>query len=113
MIKRDDGTPIAWALLGTDGSLVSVHCEVSTSKDGTFGPDNIECREDRLNCRTHYQEPYRRRGLAKKLATKLLREKSPQFGDDGWLCADVSPSNESSRAMCKSLNGKPDWLVSW
>ncbi|KAL7805287.1 hypothetical protein V8C44DRAFT_341027 [Trichoderma aethiopicum] len=85
MIKRDDGTPIAWALLGTDGSLVSVHCE----------------------------EPYRRRGLAKKLATKLLLEKSAQFGDDGWLCADVSPSNESSRAMCKSLNGKPDWLVSW
>ncbi|TFB02781.1 hypothetical protein CCMA1212_005560 [Trichoderma ghanense] len=85
MIKRDDGSPIAWALLGTDGSLVSVHCE----------------------------EPYRRRGLAKKLATKLLLEKSPQFGDDGWLCADVSPSNESSRAMCKSLNGKPDWLVSW
>ncbi|KAL7809573.1 hypothetical protein V8C26DRAFT_411584 [Trichoderma gracile] len=85
MIKRDDGTPIAWALLGTDGSLVSVHCE----------------------------EPYRRRGLAKKLATKLLLEKSPQFGDDGWLCADVSPSNESSRAMCKSLNGKPSWLVSW
>ncbi|KAK1246198.1 hypothetical protein MKX07_005267 [Trichoderma sp. CBMAI-0711] len=85
MIKRDDGTPIAWALLGTDGSLVSVHCE----------------------------EPYRRRGLAKKLATKLLLEKSPQFGDDGWLCADVSPSNESSRAMCKSLNGKPNWLVSW
>ncbi|KAL6853211.1 hypothetical protein J3F83DRAFT_756196 [Trichoderma novae-zelandiae] len=85
MIKRDDGTPVAWALLGTDGSLVSVHCE----------------------------EPYRRRGLAKKLATKLLLEKSTQFGDDGWLCADVSPSNVSSRAMCKALNGKPDWLVSW
>lgn len=37
MIKRDDGTPIAWALLGTDGSLVSVHCEVSTSKDRNIG----------------------------------------------------------------------------
>ncbi|EHK26809.1 uncharacterized protein TRIVIDRAFT_217419 [Trichoderma virens Gv29-8] len=85
MVKRKDKTPIAWALLGTDGSLISVHVE----------------------------EPYRRQGLAKKLATKLLREKSSQFGDDGWLCADVSPSNVSSRAMCKSLNGKPDWVVSW
>ncbi|KAL7931536.1 hypothetical protein V8C35DRAFT_309770 [Trichoderma chlorosporum] len=85
MIKREDKTPIAWALLGTDGSLISVHVE----------------------------EPYRRQGLAKKLATKLLREKSSQFGDDGWLCADVSPSNVSSRAMCKSLNGKPDWQVTW
>lgn len=38
MIKRDDGSPIAWALLGTDGSLVSVHCEVSIGKDRAFGP---------------------------------------------------------------------------
>ncbi|KAK4078368.1 uncharacterized protein Triagg1_3384 [Trichoderma aggressivum f. europaeum] len=85
MIKRQDKTPIAWALLGTDGSLISVHVE----------------------------EPYRRQGLAKKLAVKLLREKATRFGDDGWLCADVSPSNVSSRAMCKSLNGKPDWVTSW
>ncbi|KAL7785941.1 hypothetical protein V8C37DRAFT_405633 [Trichoderma ceciliae] len=85
MIKREDKTPIAWALIGTDGSLISVHCE----------------------------EPYRRQGLAKKLATKLLREKSSVFGDDGLLAADVSPTNLSSRAMCKSLNGKPDWVVSW
>ncbi|KAL7941394.1 hypothetical protein V8C42DRAFT_335039 [Trichoderma barbatum] len=85
MVKREDKTPIAWALLGTDGSLISVHVE----------------------------EPYRRQGLAKKLAAKLLREKSLQFGEDGWLCADVSPSNVSSRAMCKSLNGKPHWVVSW
>ncbi|KKP02913.1 hypothetical protein THAR02_04978 [Trichoderma harzianum] len=54
-----------------------------------------------------------RQGLAKKLAVKLLREKATRFGDDGWLCADVSPSNVSSRAMCKSLNGKPDWVTSW
>ncbi|KAM0254684.1 hypothetical protein ACHAQJ_006534 [Trichoderma viride] len=85
MIKLEDKTPIAWALLGTDGSLISVHCE----------------------------EPYRRRGLAKKLAAKLLREKSSLYGDDGWISADVSPTNLSSRAMCKSLGGKPDWTVSW
>lgn len=30
MIKRQDKTPIAWALLGTDGSLISVHVEVSS-----------------------------------------------------------------------------------
>ncbi|KAH6604460.1 hypothetical protein Trco_006167 [Trichoderma cornu-damae] len=84
VIKRQDKTPIAWALLGNDGSLMSVHCE----------------------------EPYRRRGLAKKLAIKLIWEKSSQFGGDGYISADVSPTNLSSQALCKSLNSKPDWIVS-
>ncbi|KAH8126837.1 hypothetical protein LI328DRAFT_163846 [Trichoderma asperelloides] len=84
-IKLEDKTPIVWALLGTDASIISVFCE----------------------------EPYRQRGLAKKLAAKLLREKSSLYGEDGLMSADVSPTNMSSRAMCKSLGGKPDWTTSW
>lgn len=38
MIKREDKTPIAWALLGNDGSLTSVHCEVSTRNDKDMEP---------------------------------------------------------------------------
>lgn len=59
------------------------------------------------------QEPYRRRGLAKTLAAKLFREKSLDFADDGWCSADVAPDNDGSRGMCKKLNGKPTWRVSW
>ncbi|KAF4969949.1 hypothetical protein FSARC_2935 [Fusarium sarcochroum] len=85
VIKLDDGTPVSWAFLGFDGSLVSLHCE----------------------------EPYRRRGLAKTLAAKLFREKSLDFADDGWCGADVAPDNDGSRGMCKRLNGKPYWRISW
>ncbi|GKU05198.1 gnat family [Fusarium langsethiae] len=85
MIKLEDGTPVSWAFLGFDGSLISLHCE----------------------------EPYRRRGLAKTLAAKLFREKSLDFADDGWCCADVASDNGGSRGMCKSLNGKPYWRISW
>ncbi|CAG7566595.1 unnamed protein product [Fusarium equiseti] len=85
VIKLEDGTPISWAFLGFDGSLVSLHCE----------------------------EPYRRRGLAKALAAKLFRERSLEFADDGWCCADVAPDNDGSRGMCKRLNGKPYWRISW
>ncbi|KAJ9427298.1 hypothetical protein QL093DRAFT_2198316 [Fusarium oxysporum] len=85
VIKLDDGAPVSWAFLGFDGSLISLHCE----------------------------EPYRRRGLAKTLAAKLFREKSLDFADDGWCSADVAPDNDGSRGMCKRLNGKPTWRVSW
>ncbi|RGP60426.1 gnat family [Fusarium longipes] len=85
MIKLEDGTPVSWAFLGFDGSLISLHCE----------------------------EAYRRRGLAKTLAAKLFREKSLDFANDGWCAADVSPDNMGSRGMCKSLNGKPYWRNSW
>ncbi|KAM5341596.1 hypothetical protein ACJ41O_014627 [Fusarium nematophilum] len=84
-IKLDDGTPISWAFLSFDGSLASLHCE----------------------------EPYRRRGLAKALAAKLFREKSLEFAEDGWCAADVAPDNPGSRGMCKRLNGKPYWRISW
>ncbi|KAK1246255.1 hypothetical protein MKX08_000057 [Trichoderma sp. CBMAI-0020] len=84
-IKLEDKTPIVWGLVGIDGSLISIHCE----------------------------EPYRRQGLAKKLAAKLLREKSTLSATDGLIAADVSPTNSGSRAMCKALGGKPDWTTSW
>ncbi|KAH7013196.1 hypothetical protein EDB80DRAFT_709472 [Ilyonectria destructans] len=85
MIKLQDGTPISWAFLSPDGSLASLHCE----------------------------EPYRRRGLAKTLAAKLFRERTYDYGEDGWCSADVSPDNDGSRGMCMRLNGKPYWTLSW
>ncbi|KAK1769954.1 hypothetical protein QBC33DRAFT_529693 [Phialemonium atrogriseum] len=84
-IRLDDGTPIAWAFLGLDGSLTSLHCE----------------------------EPYRGRGLAKALAARLMRDHLGDFGDDGWCSADVSIRNPQSQGVCRSLHGKRAWKVSW
>ncbi|QLI68211.1 uncharacterized protein G6M90_00g035550 [Metarhizium brunneum] len=91
MLKLQDGTPIAWAFIGLHGSLISLHCE-----DG-----------------------YRRRGIAKLLAAKLLRRTGVEFSDakyagHEWSCAEVARDNEGSRAICKSLNATPPrWSVSW
>ncbi|KAI3342808.1 hypothetical protein F4824DRAFT_120496 [Ustulina deusta] len=82
----DDGTPIAWAFLGPDSSLSSLHCE----------------------------EPYRGRGIAKALAAKVLREHLTDYSDDacyGW--ADVAPDNIQSQGVCRSLKGQARWQISW
>ncbi|KAJ0160407.1 hypothetical protein CTA2_8011 [Colletotrichum tanaceti] len=85
VLKLADGTPIAWAFLGTDGSLSSLHCE----------PE------------------YRQRGYAKALAARLLKRGTGDYGSDGWASADVAPSNLGSRAVCQSLNGRHAWNCSW
>ncbi|KAF9873003.1 GNAT family [Colletotrichum karsti] len=85
VLKLEDGTPIAWAFLGTDASLSSLHCE----------------------------EPYRKRGYAKALAAKLFKRSSAEYGPDGWGSADVAPDNQGSRGMCKSLGGRHAWNCSW
>ncbi|KAK5996446.1 hypothetical protein PT974_01780 [Cladobotryum mycophilum] len=84
VIRLEDKTPIAWALLGLDGSLISLHCE----------------------------EAYRRKGLAKTLAGKLMRQSMAEYGRGAWGSADVSATNDGSRGMCKALNGKIHWEVS-
>ncbi|KAL1856249.1 hypothetical protein VTK73DRAFT_8413 [Phialemonium thermophilum] len=84
-IRLDDGTLVAWAFFGIDGSLTTLHCE----------------------------EPYRGRGLAKALAHRLMREHLKDYGDDGWYHADVSIRNLQSQGVCRSLGGKPGWVVSW
>ncbi|KJZ76949.1 hypothetical protein HIM_03826 [Hirsutella minnesotensis 3608] len=89
VIKLQDETPIAWGFLGMDGTMMTLHCEAN----------------------------YRRKGLAKKLASKLLREGRRQIladdEEDGLVAADVSADNVASRAVCQSLNGHPMWTVTW
>ncbi|KAH6691864.1 acetyltransferase [Verticillium dahliae] len=84
-IKQADGTPVAWAFLGPDGSMCSLHCE----------------------------EQHRRKGLARAVAAKVMRERTRLFGSEPWSSSEVAPTNVSSHAMCKSLNGEIKWDVSW
>ncbi|KAI0432937.1 hypothetical protein F5Y09DRAFT_113528 [Xylaria sp. FL1042] len=82
----DDGMPIAWAFLGPDSSLSSLHCE----------------------------EPYRGRGIAKAVAVRVLRDHLKDYGGDGYYgWADVAPDNLQSQGVCRSLNGQPRWQISW
>ncbi|RDA90854.1 hypothetical protein CP533_1541 [Ophiocordyceps camponoti-saundersi (nom. inval.)] len=88
VIKLEDETPVAWVFLGVDGTMTSIHCE----------------------------DAYRRKGLGRIVTVKLLREKIGLLtGDesDTLSAADVSISNEASKALCRSLNARPVSVVSW
>ncbi|KXX75109.1 hypothetical protein MMYC01_207637 [Madurella mycetomatis] len=84
-VRLADGTPVAWGFMGPDGSLITLHVE----------------------------EPYRRLGLAKSVACRLMRDHLKDYGDDGWGAADVFVLNHKSQAMCKSIGGKFGWTMSW
>ncbi|KAI1385028.1 uncharacterized protein F4822DRAFT_380958 [Hypoxylon trugodes] len=84
-VYRDDGTPIAWALLGPDSSLSSLHCE----------------------------EEWRGKGFAKAVAVRILRERLIDFDGDQHCWADVAPDNPKSQRVCRSLGGKVAWSISW
>ncbi|GAW22910.1 hypothetical protein ANO14919_124560 [Xylariales sp. No.14919] len=81
----EDSTPIAWAFLGPDSSLSSLHCE----------------------------EPYRGRGIAKAVAVKLLRGHLGRYSDEPYGWADVAPDNIQSQSVCRSLHGQVGWQISW
>ncbi|KAK7521664.1 hypothetical protein IWZ03DRAFT_392357 [Phyllosticta citriasiana] len=79
--------PVAWAFLGADGSLCSLHVEPK----------------------------YRGYGLAKALVRKLFRDGFKSFGDElGRLAhADVAANNLPSSAVCLSLGASKGWEVYW
>ncbi|KAI1813583.1 hypothetical protein GGS20DRAFT_599017 [Poronia punctata] len=84
----DEGTPIAWAFLGPDSSIMTLYCE----------------------------EAYRNQGIAKAVIVKTLRDRLNIFGDNGpqtYGWADVAPDNVQSQGVCRGLRGEVSWRVSW
>ncbi|ROW11251.1 hypothetical protein VMCG_01427 [Cytospora schulzeri] len=82
-IRDAEGILVAWGFMGVAGTLSTLHVE----------------------------EPYRGKGVAKAVATKVFREHS--FGDDGWGSADVHVDNVQSQAVCKSLGAEYGWRTCW
>lgn len=90
-----EAAPIAWAFIGLDGSLTSLHVE----------------------------ESHRRLGLAKALTTKIFREGRGVFwggeedaGERERLSiahGNVAVGNEKSAGMCRSLGGVDLGEVFW
>ncbi|KAF3764958.1 hypothetical protein M406DRAFT_260529 [Cryphonectria parasitica EP155] len=82
-VRNREGVLVAWGFMGNAGTLSTLHVE----------------------------EPYRGKGLAKAVATKVLRQHN--FGDDGWGSADVHIDNVQSQGLCKSIGGKKGLRTSW
>ena len=95
---QGEETLIAWAFLGVDASLASLHVE----------------------------PPYRGNGLGKlvtRAAFGLLREAEPGSGADKafsgvtegseWCHSDVGKENVESVAVAQGLGGKEGWDVAW
>lgn len=78
-----DAAPVAWAFVGLDGSLTTLHTEVE----------------------------YRRLGLGMKLSAKLFREEMERFWEEGverLAHGNVMVGNGASAGMCRNLGGR-DW----
>ncbi|CAK7562172.1 MAG: hypothetical protein SEPTF4163_000007 [Sporothrix epigloea] len=89
----EQGVFQAWAFVGLDGSLWTLHTEPA----------------------------YRGQGLAKTLAARMFRQYGSIFDatmddaehNDGWCAADVSANNRQSQGVCKRLGAKRAWSTSW
>ncbi|KAL4875093.1 hypothetical protein BJY04DRAFT_202704 [Aspergillus karnatakaensis] len=91
--------PIAWAFLGFDGSLCSLHVE----------------------------EEFRGRGLAAVVAREVMKSGVSRFetdslaaslggqveGEKQWFFADVAVENAASRRVMEKMGGLVGWTVVW
>lgn len=83
-----DAAPVAWAFVGLDGSLTTLHTEAS----------------------------HRRMGLAMSLTAKLFREEMGLFWEEGverLALGNVAVGNEASASMCRRLGGEDIGEVCW
>lgn len=95
-MQEGEGELIAWAYIGVDGSLSSLHVE----------PE------------------HRGKGLAKAACRKLFRDlgvdpRGMGFleveGDamEGWAHSDVALENKESAGVARGLGGREGWRVRW
>ncbi|KAF2161952.1 hypothetical protein M409DRAFT_69461 [Zasmidium cellare ATCC 36951] len=83
-----DGEPVAWAFVGVDGSLSTLHVE----------PE------------------WRGKGLAKRVTAKLFGDKMGRFWEDGvprFAHDYVIKGNTASVGVGSSIGGRSDWDVYW
>ena len=87
-VEPADAAPVAWAFVGLDGSLTTLHTEAS----------------------------HRRLGLAMALTAKLFREEMGFFWEEGverLALGNVAVGNEASASMCRRLGGEDIGQVFW
>ncbi|RAL02861.1 uncharacterized protein BO80DRAFT_402557 [Aspergillus ibericus CBS 121593] len=79
-----EGKPVAWAFLGTDGSLATLHVE----------------------------EEVRGLGLAGFVGREVMRRGVEDVGGGG-VHANVAMENRASRRVMEKLGGEVGWTVTW
>ncbi|KAM0712337.1 hypothetical protein Q7P37_011432 [Cladosporium fusiforme] len=87
-VEPEGAAPVAWAFVGLDGSLTTLHTEAS----------------------------HRRMGLGRMLSAKLFREEMERFWEQGLdrvAHGNVMVGNRASASMCKSLGGRDIGEVYW
>lgn len=88
-----EGELVAWAFLGTDGSLTSLHVEPQ----------------------------HRGRGLAKAVTRKLMRDMARQEGARRFrgsggvevVSSDIFVGNVESEGVVRALGGREGWMCCW
>lgn len=89
VFEETKNTAVAWAFLGLDGSLTTLHTE----------------------------EGYRGKGIAKAVAARIFRTYAPELAVDlegnAWSHADVYADNVQSESVCRSLGGRAMWRCFW
>ncbi|KAF2025812.1 hypothetical protein EK21DRAFT_75506 [Setomelanomma holmii] len=89
VFDRKTDTAVAWTFLGLDGSLTTLHTEPEL----------------------------RGKGIAKAVASKIIRKYAPGLAIDNdgnaWSHADVYADNVQSESVCRSLGGKALWKDYW
>ena len=87
-VEPAEAAPVAWAFVGLDGSLTTLHTEAT----------------------------HRRMGLAMMLTAKLFREEMGFFWEEGverLAHGNVAVGNEASAGMCRRLGGESIGEVYW
>lgn len=88
VFSTSTGEALAWAFVGLDASLTTLHVE----------------------------KGYRGKGLAKAVTTKLFLEKMDGFWEEGLrrlAHGYVIDGNKESEGMCRSLGGRSEWMCYW
>ena len=87
--RTNEDVPVAWAFLGVDGSLSTLHVE----------------------------KEYRGKGVARAVAVRLWEKELKSFtgmeGGERWASADVATYNRESNAVCKGLGGEVAYIDYW
>lgn len=89
VFEKATDKPIAWAFLGLDGSLTTLHTE----------PE------------------WRGKGIAKAVAVRIFKDHAHGIAVDNdqeaWAHADVYVGNVQSESVCRSLGGRPSVRILW
>ncbi|KAL2834616.1 hypothetical protein BJY01DRAFT_224275 [Aspergillus pseudoustus] len=97
--KEGREMPIAWAFLGFDGSLCSLHVEPEHRGCGLAGVVGKEVMKRGVEVFEPGDEPVGGSG--------------PQSKSEEWYFADVAVDNAASRRVMEKMGGVARWRVAW